>query len=250
MRMLAQGREQLRVSLVDLLEREPPRLLHQVHQPEVAGAENDHLAIRDVVLRALALCPVASPSACPTIFDCSSPSATSRHGAARQRPLDEVGQAVAVPLLEGGALGLAVVRQHDDLVRPRCEPERVLDPAELLVELAQRLERVGAFEARVVRDLVVARERRVDRGTAFHHVRDHAVHDQIADEDAHRRAQERVDAAAMAARAHVAADRTERREPLEDHLPGEEHEDPRDVEAVRQEGAIARVRTSSPPRSG
>ena len=55
----------------------------------------------------------------------------------------------------------------------------------------------------MVGNLVVARERRVDRGSTAHHVRKHAVHDQVADDDAHRRAEHRVDAAAMTARSHV-----------------------------------------------
>ena len=101
---------------------------------------------------------------------------------------------------------------------------RPLDPAELLVELAQRLERVRALEARVVRDLVVARERRVDRGPPLHHVREHAVDDQVADEDAERRAHQRVVAAAVTARPHVAALRAGGGGQLEDDLPEEEDE--------------------------
>ena len=42
-RMLAQRRKQVRVPLLDLLERQPPLLLHQVHEPEIARAENDDL---------------------------------------------------------------------------------------------------------------------------------------------------------------------------------------------------------------
>src|SRR5262249_33760921 len=79
-------------------------------------------------------------------------------------------------------------------------------------------------------------------GPSFHHVRDHAVHDQVADDYAHRRAHERVRAAAMPARPDVAPLRADRRSPFEDDLPEEEHEHPRDVEAVREERAIARIR--------
>ena len=79
--------------------------------------------------------------------------------------------------------------------------------AELVVELAQRLERVGALEAGVVRDLVVAREGRVDGGSAAHDVGEDAGDDQVAHEDAERSAHQRVDAAAVPARVHVAADR-------------------------------------------
>ena len=86
----------------------------------------------------------------------------------------------------------------------------------------------------MVGDLVVAREGRVDRGPPLHHVREHAVDDQVAHHDAHRRAHERVHAAAVAARLHVAADRAQRGRPLEDHLPDEEDEHARDVEPVRR----------------
>ena len=93
----------------------------------------------------------------------------------------------------------------------------------------------------MVGDLVVAGEGRVDGGAAAHHVGEHAEDDQVADDHAHRPAQERVDAAAVAARAHVAADRPDRGGPLEDHLPGEQHQRPGDVEAVGEEGAVAGV---------
>ena len=99
-----------------------------------------------------------------------------------------------------------------------------------------------ALEAGVVRDLVVARERGVHGGAAAHHVREDAVDDQVADDHAHRAADERVDAAAVAARPDVAPDGAERCRPLEDDLPAEEHERARDVEAVREERAVARVR--------
>ena len=125
---------------------------------------------------------------------------------------------------------------------PRRVPPRPLDAAELLVELAQRLHRVGPLEPRVVRDLVVARERRIDRGAAAHHVGEHAEHDQVADDHAHRRPQQRIDPAAVAARAHVAAGRPDRRRPLEQHLPPEQDQRPRDVEPVGEERPVARIR--------
>ena len=162
--------------------------------------------------------------------------------AARERPLDELVDPVAVALLERRALRLTVVGEDDDLVRPRCVGASALDAAELLIELAQRLERVGALEAGVVRHLVVARERRVDGGPTLHHVLEDAVDDQVADEHAERAAHQRVVAAAMAARLHVAALRAARRRDLERDLPEREDEHTRDVEAVREERAVARVR--------
>ena len=128
-------------------------------------------------------------------------------GSVLERALDELVEPVAVALLERRALRLPVVREHDDLVGTRRVAARALDAAELLVELAQRLQRVRPLEPRVVRDLVVAREGGVDGRAAAHHVREHAVDDQVADDHAHRAAQERVDAAAVTSRAHVATDR-------------------------------------------
>ena len=205
MRVRAERRDQPRMALVDLLEREPARLLHQRDQAEVSGAEHDDLAVRDVVLRALALLLVGPPGrladrepdhrvllvAAGDLLD----------GPVLERALDELVEPVAVALLEGRALRLPVVGEHDDLVGARRVAARAVDAPELLVELAQRLEGVRALEPRVVRDLVVAREGRVDGRAAAHHVREDAVDDQVADDHAHRAAHERVDAAAVTSRA-------------------------------------------------
>ena len=173
-RVRAQRRDQLRVARVDLLERQPARLVHQVDEAEVAGAEHDDVASPQTSFFArfsLAV-PVASATAWPTAI---ASARRRRRPPPRRRASSErstsSSSAVAVALLERRALRLAVVGEHDDLVRARRVAARALDAAELLVELAQRLERVGALEAGVVRDLVVARERRVDGGPAAHHVR-------------------------------------------------------------------------------
>ena len=92
-----------------------------------------------------------------------------------------------------------------------------------------------------MRDLVVAGERRVDGGAPAHHVGEHSGDDQVAHEDAQRAAHQRVDAATMATRKHIAADGTQRRDPLEDDLESEEHERARHVVAVGQERPVARV---------
>ncbi len=151
--------------LVDLLHGEPAALLHQVDQAEVARAHHDDVAVGDVVLGLLLLRRRArrlgDGEADHGVLLVATRDA--RDVAACERALDELVEAVAVSLLEGRALRLAVVGEDDDLVRPRRVAARELDVAEVVVELAQRLEGVGALEARVVRDLVVARERRVDR---------------------------------------------------------------------------------------
>ena len=118
MRVAAEGGDQRWDGARQLLERQAPVLLHQVHEPEVARAEDDDALAADVVLRALLLLrrPVASPRAWPTMESCSSPPATSVTRPSRASELDEVVEAVAVALLEGGALRLAVVGEDDDLV--------------------------------------------------------------------------------------------------------------------------------------
>ena len=220
MGVLPQRGDQLRVALVQLLQREPAPLLHQVDEPEVARAEDDDLAVGDVVLGALRRHPPGGlldrvPGHRALLVAAREPG----HLARRQRSLDQLVEAVAVSLLERRALRLAVIGEHHDLVGAAGVSPRPLDPAELLVELAQGLHRVGALEPRVVRDLVVAREGRVDGGAPEHHVGEDAVGDQVADDHAHGGAEERVDAAAVAARANVAPRRADRGRPLQQRPP-------------------------------
>ena len=187
-RVLAQGGEQLGVARLDLLQRQPALLLHQVDEPEVARAEHHRLAIGDVVLRPLRR--LAAGRLAERVADHRRllvAAGELGHLPAGERALDQLVEAVAVSLLEGRSLGLAVVGEDDDLVGAGRVAPGALDPAELLVELAQRLHRVGALEPGVVRDLVVAGEGRVDRRAAAHHVGEHAEDDQVADDHAHRR---------------------------------------------------------------
>ena len=241
------------MALLDLLECQPAGLLHQVDEPEIAGAEHDDLLAGDVRFRSLLRLAAPArrfadrvPDHCVLLVS----SGELLDLAGLERLLDEIVQAVAVPLLEGGALGLAVVGEHDDLVRPRRVTASPVDAAELLVELPQRLERVGPLQPGVVRDLVVAREGRVDGGAAAHHVGEDAVDDQVAHDDAHRGAHERVEAAAVTARLHVPALRAQGGDPFEDHLPAEEDERAGDVEGVGEESPCTPGSLSSPPRSG
>ena len=113
----------------------------------------------------------------------------------------------------------------------------------MLVELPKRLERIGAFEAGMVRHLVVARERRIHRRAPGHHVGQHAEDDQISQKDAQATPDECVLHTAMAAWPYVPACGAGGRRQLEKHLPEEEGEQPRRVEAVREKRSITRVRT-------
>ena len=166
------------------------------------------------------------------------------------RAANEVVEPVPVALLERRALGLPVIGEDDDLVRARSVSAGARDPAELLVELAERLERVVPLETGVVRDLVVAEKRRVDGRTAAKHVRDHREDDQVAEDDAHRRAQERIGSAPVSARLHVAPSLAGRGPELEHDLTHEERHGTRDVVSVREECPVAGIRLSFGARSG
>ena len=74
--------------------------------------------------------------------------------------------------------------------------------------------------------------------------------DQVAHEDAERPPHQRVDAAAMTTRPHIAA--IARRAAVHSRidLPDEQHERARDVVAVGEETPDSRDWTSSPPPSG
>jgi len=92
-----------------------------------------------------------------------------------------------------------------------------------------------------MRDLVVARETRIHCRSALHHVAEQAVHSEVAHRHRERGTQERVLAAAMPARPDIAADAARGRGPLQADLVEERDEGARDVEAVGEEGPVARV---------
>src|SRR5829696_5537792 len=119
--------------LIDLFERQPPRLLHEVDQPEISGSEYDHLAVRDVLFRGLA--PFGSAACC--LSDRQSDHLTllvaagvTAHVGRLDRPLDELVEAVPVALLERCALRLAVVGKHDELIGARCVAPCALETTE------------------------------------------------------------------------------------------------------------------------
>src|SRR5215204_1581425 len=140
-RVRAECRDQPRMALVDLLEREPASLLHQRDETEVSRAEHDDLPVRDVVLRALALLRVWSPG---RLTHCQPDhrllfvaAGNLLDGPMLERAFDELVEPVAVSLLERRSLRLPVVGEHDDLVGTRRVAARAVYAPELLVELAQ-----------------------------------------------------------------------------------------------------------------
>ncbi len=78
-----------------------------------------------------------------------------------------------------------------------------VQPADLLVDAAQHLQRVEPLDAGVVGDLVVAEEVGVDHGPAGQHVLEQGGGDDVAGDDRRPRPREGVDAAAGDARADV-----------------------------------------------
>src|SRR4029077_11897768 len=84
--------------------------------------------------------------------DCVLLVATADPGSATalERARDELLERVAVPLLERRPLRLAVIGEDDHVVGTRRVPAGGEHAADLLVELAQRLERVGPLEPGVV----------------------------------------------------------------------------------------------------
>ena len=121
------------------------------------------------------------------------------------QPGDELGERLAGRIAERCPLGLAVVREHDEEVRPRRPLERAGDAAQLAIEVAQHSEGVRTFWARVVGDLVVAEEVHVDRRPTLGHVVEDALHGHVAADDRGEHAQQPVDPATMDPRLDVAS---------------------------------------------
>ena len=161
-RVRAQRREQVGVPRVDLLQRQPAAA-----RPSGRSARGCPSPSPRPCARRPGACP--RPSACgrsPRARPWRRPSRSRRRRpgprragapAGLQVALHQLVQAVAVALQEGGALRLAVVGEHDDLVGARGVLAGARDAPELLVDLAQHLEGVVALEPGVVGDLVVAR---------------------------------------------------------------------------------------------
>src|SRR6185436_20522304 len=105
------------------------------HEPEVARAEDDDIAVGDVVLGLLLLLAGGLVDGEADHRALLVAAGDPGHVALRERALDQLVEAVAVALLEGRALRLSVVGEDDDLVRPRREAARASDLGEVVVEL-------------------------------------------------------------------------------------------------------------------
>ncbi len=110
---------------------------------------------------------------------------------------DQVGERDAVTVAEGRSLRLSVIGEHREAHRPGRPGRRTLETGELLVELAEDLQRLRALDARVMRDLVVTGERRVEDGAPGEDVPDDGRDLQIALDHGRPRAHEGVLEAAV-----------------------------------------------------
>src|SRR3954451_12686618 len=144
--MRAERRQQLGVALVDVLERHAFRTLHEVDEAQVAGAEDDDVALGRLLLLALGGLLGAARRLVEGARDAGGVLVAGRDRVdarlAGERLRDEALEPIAVALLEGRALRLAVVGEDEDLVRPLRVAPGPLERAEALVELTQRLEGV------------------------------------------------------------------------------------------------------------
>ena len=202
----AESVEQSRMRLGDLLERQPLGAQRQIDEPEAAGDEHHRLlAPRALSAGALALGQgLAVRSQRDGALDRSAARGARQHApadagllarvgqhradvapglvdrgrgvhlAARERPVHDLLERLAVALAERRALRLAVVGEHDEVIRARRLRRRTLQPGELVIVSLEHRERIGLANPRVVGDLVIADERRV----ADRHALDDVGHQQ------------------------------------------------------------------------
>ena len=107
MRVLAQRRDQLLVALVDLLERQPARLAHQVDRPRFPDPSTT--ASRPDTSFLVGLPRLLAGRLVHGVADhrlLLVAAAVGGHRRVGERALHELVEPVAVALLEGGALGL------------------------------------------------------------------------------------------------------------------------------------------------
>ena len=168
--------------------------------------------------------------------------------AAAHQVEDHLAQALAVALLERGAQALAVVRQDDELVRPRRVGGGLLERREGAVDAVERLERLHALGPAVVGELVVVGEVGVDHvGAAVHLVDDQRDVD-VAEQHVAGGPHARVLEAAMHLRHDARAPRPPRLVALLDELAQEQRERP-EVPGRAEEEAHERLALAEAPRA-
>ena len=272
--MLAQRGDERRPARLDSLQRHAARLARERDQAEAAGRH--HRELRQLVVRFCVTPALAElhgavhlASACRRVDGapgCRVGRRGLRQGRAQvaeglvrvgvldlhvlrlrvARRLHEVLERDAVALEERLALRLPVVRQDDEVVRPRGVLRGAGDAADLAVHAAQDRQSVGSLHTRVMCDLVVGEKRRVADGPARVHVRNDGLHLEVGLHDRAPGAHERVLAIAVPARADILPPLLCREAPLLRDVG--DHERDRAGDAVRV-GEVGEVVLADPPRA-
>ena len=202
-------RDEARMELLELLDRQPMVVAGEPDEAEVAGADDrdrrrhrrrpdsSSSASRSTTPSVVLLARAARATVGPTPllwvisdrneFTKIEPSALrlgldQRRPAAHQAP-DELAEADAVALQERLAEALAVVGQDDELVRPGRLVGRLDERRDRRVDAVERLERLDPLGTAVVGQLVVVGEVGVDDVGAAVHLLDDQRHVDVAEQD-------------------------------------------------------------------
>ena len=171
------------------------------------------------------------------------------HGdvAAGHQGPDQLLQRLAVPLPEGGALALAVVREDDELIRPRGVRRRRLQHPDEVVEAGQRGQRLRPGRTGVVGDLVVVGEVAVQRRGPGHHLLDDQPGVEVAQQHVRDGPQQHVGAVPVDPGLHVAALLSPGLVQLLEHLPHRQHQRAAQPVRVDEERGVAAGRPVAAP---
>ena len=93
--------------------------------------------------------------------------------------LNELLDRLLIALFEHGAGTLAMIREDNETVRPRCVGSRFLDETDDAIQPRYRIARLHPGRAGVVGDLVVVDEIDVDRARSAVHLFDHQCGAQV-----------------------------------------------------------------------
>ena len=160
---------------------------------------------------------------------------------------DQLLQRLAVPLPEGGALALAVVREDDELIGPWGVRGRHLQHPDEVVEAGQRGQRLRPGRTGVVGDLVVVGEVAVERRGPGHHLLDDQPGVEVAQQHVRDGPEEHVGAVPVDPGLHVAALLSPGLVQLLEHLPHRQHEGAAQPVGVDEERGVAAGRPVAAP---
>ena len=196
--------DELRVPLVDLLARHPPISDGEIDESEVARGQDGGSGL-GLMQFSIVVAGRSEPGrrlGAPGLGVVVDVDVAVRATQSR----DELGERLAVPVLERRPLRLSVIGQHDDPIRPGRPSDRPLEPGDLAIDVAQHPQGVLAKRSGMVRHLVVAEEVDVDRVAALRHVVQHPFDAHVAADDRGEGPQQRIRPVPAHARLHAALD--------------------------------------------